>query len=197
MPRLQSFARRKRRTKNLDILISTDVLSEGVNLQEAGAICNYDIHWNPVRLIQRIGRVDRRLDAEITPEDTSFSIYNVLPPDEINDIIQLVGAIEKRAIRISNTLGLDASFFKSDDPAGNLRELNAWSDGEMSEVDKALTVYAAQVARPDPALQGLLAQLPPGAFGVWAARRRTGCSRSFLSPLGRRRPRATKNASPP
>ena len=45
----------------LDVLISTDVLSEGVNLQEAGAILSYDIHWNPVRLIQRIGRVDRRL----------------------------------------------------------------------------------------------------------------------------------------
>ena len=43
------------------LLVCTDVLSEGVNLQEAGAILNYDIHWNPVRLIQRIGRVDRRL----------------------------------------------------------------------------------------------------------------------------------------
>ena len=47
------------------ILISTDVLSEGLNLQDATRLINYDLHWNPVRLMQRIGRVDRRLNPEI------------------------------------------------------------------------------------------------------------------------------------
>ena len=47
------------------ILISTDVLSEGLNLQDATRLINYDIHWNPVRLMQRIGRVDRRMNPEI------------------------------------------------------------------------------------------------------------------------------------
>ncbi len=45
------------------ILISTDVLSEGLNLQDATRLINYDLHWNPVRLMQRIGRVDRRFDS--------------------------------------------------------------------------------------------------------------------------------------
>src|ERR1035438_8651343 len=44
------------------VLISTDVLSEGLNLQDATRLINYDLHWNPVRLMQRIGRVDRRLN---------------------------------------------------------------------------------------------------------------------------------------
>jgi SNF2 family DNA or RNA helicase len=51
--------------KEIRILISTDVLSEGLNLQDATRLINYDLHWNPVRLMQRIGRVDRRL-AEIS-----------------------------------------------------------------------------------------------------------------------------------
>ena len=47
------------------VLVSTDVLSEGLNLQDATRLVNYDLHWNPVRLMQRIGRVDRRLNASI------------------------------------------------------------------------------------------------------------------------------------
>ena len=46
------------------VLISTDVLSEGLNLQDATRVINYDIHWNPVRLMQCVGRVDRRMNRE-------------------------------------------------------------------------------------------------------------------------------------
>lgn len=51
--------------EEIRVLISTDVLSEGLNLQDATRLINYDIHWNPVRLMQRIGRVDRRMDPAI------------------------------------------------------------------------------------------------------------------------------------
>ena len=152
----------------LDVLISTDVLSEGVNLQEAGAILNWDIHWNPVRLIQRIGRVDRRLDPVITPEDHAFDIINVLPPDEINDIINLVGAVENRTLKISKALGLDVSFFKSTDPSGNLKEFNSKYDGEITATDRALTDYVRlSVEPPSAKTQAILDAIPPGAFGVW------------------------------
>jgi len=155
--------------RRVDILISTDVLAEGVNLQEAGAILNYDIHWNPVRLIQRIGRVDRRLNPTITPDTHEFSIYNVLPPPDIEKIIGLVGAVENRTLKISRTLGLDVSFFKSTDPAGNLKEFNSQYEGELSLTDKALTQYVhlTTVEPPKPEVQHLLDQLPLGAFGVW------------------------------
>ena len=52
----------------LRVLISTDVLSEGVNLQDGTLLVNYDLHWNPVRLMQRIGRVDRRMSPTIEAE---------------------------------------------------------------------------------------------------------------------------------
>src|SRR5882762_6408495 len=76
------------------ILISTDVLSEGLNLQDATRLINYDLHWNPVRLMQRIGRVDRRLNRETEtailkdhPEQRTIrqtvAYWNFLPPDEL------------------------------------------------------------------------------------------------------------------
>ena len=62
--RARSAARRAREGE-LDILIGTDCISEGQNLQDCDFLINYDIHWNPVRLMQRIGRVDRRMNPEI------------------------------------------------------------------------------------------------------------------------------------
>jgi len=60
--------------EELRILVSTDVLSEGLNLQDANHVINYDLHWNPIRLIQRVGRVDR-----IGTEHTTVYAYNFLP----------------------------------------------------------------------------------------------------------------------
>ena len=56
------------------ILVATDVLSEGQNLQDCGRVLNYDRHWNPVTLIQRYGRVDR-----ITTEHEVIHLHNMLP----------------------------------------------------------------------------------------------------------------------
>ena len=171
----------------LDVLISTDVLSEGVNLQEAGAIVNWDIHWNPVRLIQRIGRVDRRLNPEITPASHSFRIINVLPADEINQILNLVGAVENRTLKISNALGLDVSFFKSTDPAGNLKEFNSLYDGEMTGADRALAVYERLNSDASaPRMQNILEAIPAGAFGVWGGAPRDGVFALFtMEPTAR------------
>ena len=160
----------------VDVLISTDVLAEGVNLQEAGMIVNYDIHWNPVRLIQRIGRVDRRLNPAVTPDTHEFSIVNVIPPPEIEAIIELVGRIEERTIKISRTLGLETSFLRATDDLEALKEFNAKYDGELSDADEAMTRYVnlTTIAPPDPKTQALLDQLPPGALGVWNGAERDG-----------------------
>lgn len=153
--------------KRIDVLISTDVLSEGVNLQEAGAILNYDIHWNPVRLIQRIGRVDRRLDEDDLRPNPEFAIYNVLPPKEIEKIIKLVSSVERRTLKISRALGIDVSFFKSTDPAGTLKEFNAQYEGEMKSIDLVATQYARHFDKPDTELAAVMERIPLGAFGVW------------------------------
>lgn len=88
----------------IDILISTDVLSEGQNLQDAGALINYDLHWNPVRMIQRAGRIDR-----IGSPHPSLIIYNCFPEDELEQLLGLVGRLQTRIAAIGRNLGNDAS----------------------------------------------------------------------------------------
>ncbi len=75
----------------IDILIATDALSEGQNLQDADMVINYDIHWNPVRIIQRMGRIDRLG----SPNERIFGI-NFWPSDSINAYLNLQGRIEQR-----------------------------------------------------------------------------------------------------
>ena len=75
----------------IDILITTDVLSEGQNLQDCDMVINYDIHWNPVRIIQRMGRIDRLG----SPNDEIFGI-NFWPSENINNYLNLKGRIEER-----------------------------------------------------------------------------------------------------
>ncbi len=77
----------------IDILIATDTLSEGQNLQDADMVINYDIHWNPVRIIQRMGRIDRLG----SPNDKIFGI-NFWPSNNINTYLNLQGRIEDRMV---------------------------------------------------------------------------------------------------
>ena len=75
----------------IDILIATDVLSEGQNLQDADMVVNYDIHWNPVRVIQRMGRIDR-----IGSPNKEIEGVNFWPSKDINDYLGLQDRIEQR-----------------------------------------------------------------------------------------------------
>lgn len=77
----------------IDILIATDCLSEGQNLQDCDFVVNYDIHWNPVRIIQRMGRIDRLG----SPNETIFGV-NFWPSDNINAYLNLQNRIENRMI---------------------------------------------------------------------------------------------------
>lgn len=75
----------------IDILIATDTLSEGQNLQDCDMVINYDIHWNPVRTIQRVGRIDRLG----SPNDKVFTV-NFWPASNINEYLNLQSRIERR-----------------------------------------------------------------------------------------------------
>ncbi len=75
----------------IEILIATDVLSEGQNLQDCDMVINYDIHWNPVRVIQRVGRIDR-----IGSPNTEVQTINFWPAKDIDDYINLKSRVEQR-----------------------------------------------------------------------------------------------------
>jgi len=92
------------REESIEILVATDVLSEGQNLQDAQYLINYDLHWNPVRMIQRGGRIDRLF----SPHKEVY-IFNVMPEQGLEDILKIVSRLLKRAKAIDATIGLDAS----------------------------------------------------------------------------------------
>lgn len=78
-------------TEEIDVLIATDCISEGQNLQDCDYLINYDIHWNPVRIIQRFGRIDR-----IGSRNKQIQLVNYWPDMELDDYIQLKGRVESR-----------------------------------------------------------------------------------------------------
>lgn len=78
-------------TREIDVLIATDCISEGQNLQDCDFLINYDIHWNPVRIIQRFGRIDR-----IGSKNDVIQLVNYWPDMELDDYIKLKGRVESR-----------------------------------------------------------------------------------------------------
>jgi len=94
----------KQNEKEIDFLVATDKLSEGQNLQDCGMIVNYDLHWNPVRMIQRNGRINRlgSLYEEIF-------IYNFRPTEQLESYLQLVSKLQDKINLIRYTVGSDQS----------------------------------------------------------------------------------------
>ncbi|MCU0486736.1 MAG: phospholipase D-like domain-containing protein, partial [Anaerolineales bacterium] len=88
----------------VDILISTDVLSEGQNLQDCGVLINYDLHWNPTRMVQRAGRIDR-----IGSEFDTITIHNLFPEAGLERLLRLVENLSQKIAQIDATGFLDAS----------------------------------------------------------------------------------------
>jgi len=88
--------------RELKLLVSTDVLSEGLNLQDCNNVLNYDLHWNPVRLIQRFGRIDR-----IGSEHDVVYAYNFLPEKAAEQELDLRKKLENRIREFNAILGMD------------------------------------------------------------------------------------------
>lgn len=86
------------KSKELDILIATDCISEGQNLQDGDYLINYDIHWNPVRIIQRFGRIDR-----LGSENSSIQLVNFWPTQDLDDYINLRTRVESRMALVDLT----------------------------------------------------------------------------------------------
>jgi len=88
---------------DLDILVATDCISEGQNLQDCDCVINYDIHWNPVRIIQRFGRIDR-----IGSRNSSIQLINFWPDIDLDEYINLKARVETRMkISVATSTGDD------------------------------------------------------------------------------------------
>ena len=157
------------------VLISTDVLSEGLNLQDASRMINYDIHWNPVRLMQRIGRVDRRMDPEIEeklvadhPKAAASRgkvwFWNFLPPEELNEILSLYAKVTQKTLLISHTLGIEGKkLLTPEDDYEALKEFNQAYEGTRTAVEHIHLEYQA-LLQTDPDLEARLGRFPGAIF---------------------------------
>jgi hypothetical protein len=108
------------------------VLSEGLNLQDANILVNYDVHWNPVRLMQRMGRVDRRLDPEKPVCPKEVHIYNFLPPSELEGLLKLLERVSGKILKINATLGIESPILTPDDPEAAMKLFNEGYEQEES-----------------------------------------------------------------
>lgn len=154
----------------LRVLIATDVLSEGQNLQDASVIVNYDLPWAIIRLIQRAGRVDR-----IGQKSDKIVCYSFLPAEGIEQLIRLRSRVRQRLKENAEVVGTDEAFFEDDSEKQKLLDLynekSGILDGDAdSEVD--LASYAYQIWKnatdADPSLKATIESLPEVVFSTKA-----------------------------
>ncbi len=152
------------------VLLATDVLSEGQNLQDASIVVNFDLPWAIIRLIQRAGRVDR-----IGQEALSVTCYTFLPADGVENIIHLRNRLRGRLKQSEEILGTDESFFDEDEGKTkawhNLyNEKSGALDDQDDEVDLgsfALGIWQ-DATRDNPALLKSIESLPDVVFSAKA-----------------------------
>lgn len=154
----------------LRILIATDVLSEGQNLQDAHIIVNYDLPWAIIRLIQRAGRVDR-----IGQSSEKIYCYSFFPADEVEKIISLRTRLNKRINENAGIVGSDEVFFEGNEQ--NLRDMynekSGSLDGDDDDVDVDLGSFAYQIWKnatdANPKLKNIIPAIPNIAYSTKAA----------------------------
>lgn len=166
--------------KPLRVLVSTDVLSEGVNLQDGTLVVNYDIHWNPVRLMQRIGRIDRRMDPDVEKKlvqaDPSAAamrgttgVRNFLAPAELERLLSLAKRVTHRTLLISKTLGIPGGRLLTE--ADMLDDVKVFASfledyyGDVSPAEQLRLKYLSMLVD-NPTLKARLEAMPPGVYAA-------------------------------
>ncbi len=148
------------------VLICTDVLSEGQNLQDSNVVVNFDLPWAIIRLIQRAGRVDR-----IGQRAEEIFCYSFLPADGVEQLIQLRARIRQRLLENAEVVGTDEAFFEDED-ASTIRNLYTEQQGVLDDADDEvdLASYAWQVWKQategHPELARTVEALPPVVYSA-------------------------------
>ena len=148
------------------ILITTDVLAEGQNLQDCNRVFSYDLHWNPVTLIQRHGRVDR-----ITTQHEEVYLHNMMPDPQVEESIGIRGTVRIRVQDFHDLIGLDNPILETGERV-NPESIYSIYNGEMPEQEDSITDSLAvaqeanallnRVRREDPETWAKVVLLPRG-----------------------------------
>jgi superfamily II DNA or RNA helicase len=161
---IENFDARARHKKDDHrILISTEVLSEGVNLHRANVVINYDIPWNPTRMMQRVGRINR--------VDTPFDLihtFNFFPTVQSNDQINLREAAESKINAFLTLLGGDAELLTEGEPIGSHELFDRLTskktlEGETEESELKYLHTIREIRENDPVLFEQIKHIPKKA----------------------------------
>ncbi len=154
--------------EQLRVLVATDVLSEGQNLQDCAIILNYDLPWAIIRLIQRAGRVDR-----IGQQAEEILCYSFLPAEGVERLINLRGRLRDRLNENQEVVGTDEAFFEDEQAREMLLNLYNERSGVLDEAEEGdvdLTSEALQIWQSaidaNPALKGMIEKLPDVVYST-------------------------------
>jgi superfamily II DNA or RNA helicase len=156
----------------IDILVATDVLSEGLNLQDCSIVINYDLQYNPVRLIQRVGRIDR-----VGSEADRICLFNFLPERNVEKQLHLEETLKGRIADIHSFIGEDNQILHPDEQLNEQAMYAAYTAAPEAEGDEAtaISVDYTEIEERMRALQrdtpDLFHQIQHLPLGVRSARR--------------------------
>jgi superfamily II DNA or RNA helicase len=189
---VQHFAPRANRRDDLvgshdqiDILISTDVLAEGQNLQDCGHLLNYDLHWNPTRMVQRAGRIDR-----IGSTFDVLWINNMFPDEGLERLLRLVESLSRRIEDIDRLGFLDASVLGETVHPRNfntIRRIRDEDDTVIEEEEQQAELVSQEYLQQEirrllqAGGESMLASLPDGIHSGLARERASGVFFYFRS----------------
>jgi superfamily II DNA or RNA helicase len=154
--------------EELRVLLATDVLSEGQNLQDGAIIVNFDLPWAIIRLIQRAGRVDR-----IGQKSEKILCYSFLPAEGVENLIRLRARVRQRLHENAEVVGTDEAFFEDEREKQKLLDLYHEKAGILdgdAETEVDLASYAYQIWKNAtdrfPELQKTIPEMPPVVFST-------------------------------
>ena len=159
--------------REIRTLLATDIISEGQNLQDCARILNYDLHWNPVRLIQRFGRIDR-----IGSEHETIHLHNMWPDTAVDAELDLTDRLHNRIQSFHDLIGLDSKLL-SESERLNEKEMYGIYSGQMPEAEDGLDEVATnqraiallqRIQDDDPDLWTTIENLPDGIRSALAAK---------------------------
>ena len=168
----------RRAAPEIRILLATDVVSEGQNLQDSARVLNYDLHWNPVRLIQRFGRVDR-----IGTEHDVIHLHNMWPDFEVDRDLDLTDRLSRRIQLFHDLIGLDNRLLSDAEQLNADAMYRIYGDQQLPDSDDGLddvsvhqrAVATLQRIREDqPELWEQIKGLPDGIRSALIARPKVG-----------------------
>jgi ERCC4-related helicase len=165
-------------TTEIDILFCTDCISEGQNLQDCDYLINYDIHWNPVRIIQRFGRIDR-----IGSINENIQLVNFFPSMELDQFIDLVARVQGRMVMLDvSATGEDNVISKSSKEMQDLeyrkRQLKQLQnqvldlediEGNISITDMTFNDFKIDLEKSSDAQLAALHDIPPASYAIVAS----------------------------